>query len=360
MPEILRGGIIGCGFFGERHIEAWRRMPEVEIVAAADPLLDRAERFAQQAYRSAEEMLNRERLDFVDIVTRTDQHLHLVKLAVERNIPVLCQKPIAPDWATALEIVNIAESARVPLMVHENWRWQAWYRVARQMIVRGDIGSVIGYGFRSRTRDGVGDEPYPKQSYFRQLRRFLIDEALVHHIDTARFLFGEVATLYAQAGRRSRNVMAEDWAILVLSHEGGVHGWIDGHSFLDPCPNGPAAGDSFFEGELGTIAILATGDVYRDNVLAWKNDVTAGYRGDSVRATQAHFITCLRDRAPFETGGREYLPTFAAVQAAYQSIRERRSVSLSEILQPSTAAKSDGTSASSARKGKDISEALLD
>jgi D-apiose dehydrogenase len=344
MPEILRGGIIGCGFFAERHIEAWRRMPEVEIAAAADPHLDRAERFAQRAYRSAEEMLNRERLDFVDIVTRVDQHLPLVRMAVERKIPILCQKPIAPDWGTALEIVNNAESAGVPLMVHENWRWQAWYRVANRMIVRGDIGPVIGYGFQSRTRDGVGDEPYPKQSYFRQLRRFLIDEALVHHIDTARFLFGDIATVYAQTGRRNRNIVAEDWAIIVLSHEGGaINGWIDGHTFLDPCPNGPAAGVAFFEGELGTITILATGDVCRNNVLVSKNDVTAGYRGDSVHSTQVHFITCLKDRTPFETGGREYLGTFAAVQAAYQSAAERRSVSLAEIIQPSTNGKTDGT-----------------
>lgn len=81
----MKGGIIGCGFFAERHIEAWRRMPDVEIAAAADLRLDRAERFAKRAYRSAEEMLDHERLDFVDIVTRAEQHLPLVRLAVEKN-----------------------------------------------------------------------------------------------------------------------------------------------------------------------------------------------------------------------------------------------------------------------------------
>jgi predicted dehydrogenase len=310
MPEVLRGGIIGCGFFAGRHIEAWRRIPEVEIVAAADPRLDRAQTFAGKAYRSAAEMFDHERLDFVDIVTRVDTHLPLVRLAVQRRIPVICQKPIAPDWETALEIVDTAESAGVRLMVHENWRWQAWYRIAHQMIARGDIGLPIGYGFRTRTRDGMGDEPYPKQPYFRQLRRLLIDEALVHHIDTARFLFGEIESVYAQASRRNPHVTAEDQAILVLAHEGAVHGWIDGHRFLDPDPDGPAMGDAFFEGEAGAITIPSTGDIYRNHVLAWKNDVTVGYRGDSVRATQAHFIACLKDGTAFESGGREYLRTF--------------------------------------------------
>jgi predicted dehydrogenase len=93
-------------------------------------------------------------------------------------------------------------------------------------------------------------------------------------------------------------------------------------------------GDAFFEGEGGTISIPATGDVYRNHVLAWKNHVTMGYRGDSVRATQAHFISCLKDGSEFESGGREYLRTFAAVEAAYRSVKERRNISVSAILQP--------------------------
>jgi predicted dehydrogenase len=335
MPDVLKGGIVGCGFFAERHVEAWQRIPEVEIAAAADPRLERAAGFAKKTYSSAEDMLGSEQLDFVDIVTRVETHLPLVRLAVAKKIPVICQKPIAPDWGTAVKMVEAAESASVPLMIHENWRWQAWYRVAHKMITQGDIGAPVGYGFRTRTQDGIGRQPYPKQPYFRQARRLLIDETLVHHIDTARFLFGEIESLYAQASRRNPNVVAEDQAILVLTHEEEVHGWIDGHRFRDPDPDGPAMGDAFFEGEVGTISIAATGDVYRDNVLAWKNEVSTGYRGDSVYATQAHFISCLKDGSQFESGGREYLKTFAAVEAAYQSMSEGRCVKLHEILQPS-------------------------
>ena len=118
-----------------------------------------------------------------------------------------------------------------------------------------------------------------------------------------------------------------------LTHKSGTHGWVDGHRFLDPNPDGPAMGDAFFEGELGAISILATGDVYRDNVQVWKNEFTAGRLGNSVWATQAHFISCLRDGTPFESEGRSYLRTFAAVVAAYRSIAERRCISLAEIIE---------------------------
>ncbi len=219
-------------------------------------------------------------------------------------------------------------------MIHENWRWQPWYRVAHDMIARGDIGVPIGYGFRIRRRDGLGEEPYTEQAYFRQEPRLIIQVTLVHHIDTARFLFGEIDSVYAQASRRNTRIAAEDQAILTLTHKTGAHGWIDGHRFLDPNPDGPAMGDAFFEGELGTLSILATGDVYRDHVLVWKNEATAGRLGDSIRATLAHFISCLKDGTPFESEGRSYLRTFAAVEAAYRSLSERRCVSLTELLEP--------------------------
>ncbi len=330
----LKGAMIGCGWFAENHRQAWLRIPEVEIVAAADLRLDRAQRFANRAYTSAEQMLDCEELDFVDIATHAASHLHMVSLACHRRIPVVCQKPIAPDWAGAIEIVNAADAAGVRLMIHENWRWQPWYRVAHDMIARGDIGVPIGYGFRFRRRDGLGEEPYTEQAYFRQEPRLIIQVTLVHHIDTARFLFGEIDSVYAQASRRNPRIAAEDQAILTLTHKSGTHGWIDGHRFLDPNPDGPAMGDAFFEGERGTLSIPATGDVYRDNVLVWKNEVTTGRLGDSVRATLAHFISCLKDGTPFESEARSYLRTFAAVEAAYRSLSQRRCVSLTEILEP--------------------------
>lgn len=138
--------------------------------------------------------------------------------------------------------------------------------------------------------------------------------------------------MYAQASRRNPCIVAEDQAIVTLTHKSGPHGWIDGHRFLVPNPAGPVTGDAFFEGEMGTLSIAGTGDVYRDNVLVWKNNITAGCLGDSVHATLKHFVSCLQDDTPFETGGRSYLRTFAAVEAAYRSIAERRCVALSEIL----------------------------
>src|SRR5712671_1606238 len=149
----LRGGIIGCGYFAQFHIEAWRRIPEVELVAAADPDLARARQAAPRVYSTAEEMLDGERLDFVDIVTRADSHLPLVRLAASRKIPAICQKPMAANWADAVAMVDAADAAGIPLMIHENWRWQPWYRAAKGILDRGEIGQPITYWFRTRRND---------------------------------------------------------------------------------------------------------------------------------------------------------------------------------------------------------------
>ncbi len=88
----LKGAMIGCGWFAENHRQAWLRIPEVDIVAAADLRLDRAQRFANRAYTSAEQMLDCEELDFVDIATHAASHLRMVSLACHRRIPVICQR----------------------------------------------------------------------------------------------------------------------------------------------------------------------------------------------------------------------------------------------------------------------------
>ncbi|MEX2264187.1 MAG: Gfo/Idh/MocA family oxidoreductase [Bryobacteraceae bacterium] len=323
----LRGGIIGCGFFAQFHLEAWRRMPDIELVAACDLDLDRARKAAPRAYSSPEEMLANEKLDFVDIATRPATHLPLVCLAVQHKIPVICQKPMAPSWSDAVQMVEAAESRGVPLMIHENWRWQPWFRTVNRMIQDGEIGEPLSYWFRTRKADGLGEAPYPSQPYFRQMPRLLIYETLVHHIDTARFLFGDIASIFARARRRNPIIAGEDQALLLLTHARGLAGWIDGHRFRDPDPEGVAMGEAYFEGDRESLHVLATGEIYRGRARIWEPPVTDGYKGDSVFGTQRHFIECLRGGKPFESGGREYLKTFGAVEAAYRSLSENLPVS---------------------------------
>src|SRR5262245_27248210 len=97
----LRGVLIGAGYFAGFQAEAWRRVPGAELVAVADAVPGKARVFADRhgvrnAYESADEALDRERPDFVDVATRPEAHLDLTRRAAARGAHVICQKPMAP------------------------------------------------------------------------------------------------------------------------------------------------------------------------------------------------------------------------------------------------------------------------
>lgn len=303
-------------------------MEGAAIVAAADMDFERAQAAAPRGYRSAEEMLETEQLDFLDIATRPDTHLPLLKLALAKALPVIVQKPLAPSLAEATEMVRISRGHRV--MAHENWRWQPWRREARRRLTAGDIGEPVAYRLTMTSNDGGGPEPYPNQPYFRGMPKLLMFESLIHPVDVARFYFGPIESVFAVVRKRNPVIAGEDRAVMTLVHR-VLEGVVDGHRFLLPEPPGAGMGIDEIEGEAGRLRVLANGDIYLGAELVWSNRVEAGYKGDSVKATQEHFIHCLKTGEEFETGLDDYLESYAAVEAAYQSARERRMIDLSSV-----------------------------
>ena len=255
MTSPLRGAIAGCGFFGQIHLEGWRRIPEAVIVAACDTDLARAQQAAPYAFDDLERMLDTVKPDFLDIATRPELHLPMLRIAAARRLPVICQKPMAPSWADCLEMVRVADAAGIPFMIHENWRWQPWYRVIAAEMAAGALGDPVTYTFRTRKRDGVGAEPYTLQPYFRTMPRLLLFETLIHHIDTARFLFGELHTIFAQLRRVNSHIQGEDQVLMIATHDSGLAGVINGNRFLDLSPDSPPLGDGFFEFENGALRL---------------------------------------------------------------------------------------------------------
>lgn len=328
----MRGCLVGCGFFGQIHLEAWRRLADVTMVGTCD--VDPT----KGTHTQLDQMLDELAPDFLDVATRPELHVEMVQMAVERGIPVICQKPLAPRWDDAVKMVESAEAAGVPLVIHENWRWQPWYRVVAEELQKGLIGEPVTYTFRVRKFDGAGPEAYAAQPYFRGYERLLLYETLVHPLDTARFLFGEINGVYAQARQVNPAIVGEDQVLLMTSHGSGLGGVIDGHRFLDLRPDSPPLGDFTVDGMGASLVVDPGGDVWlwngRERKMVWQNTVGQGYRGDSVRAVCRHFVDELRGGRRFESTGREYLKTVACVEAGYRSMasgRAESTVGLSEL-----------------------------
>jgi D-apiose dehydrogenase len=324
----LKGVMIGAGFFAKFQAEAWKRIEGVELVAVADPWPGRAVALAAEhgiprSYTDAAAMLNAEKADFADIVTRPESHRDLTGLAARHCPAVICQKPMAPTWADCQAMMDSCARHGVRLLIHENWRWQPWYREAKRLISQDRLGRVFHFGFRMRTGDGRGPTPYPQQPYFREMARLLLYETAVHFLDTFRFLGGDLESVFCQTNQINPAIRGEDYT-LVHSFASGAKGVIDANRISGASPPEVAFGEFRIEGEHGMIRIAADGKLFFTDyegpeILVPMEIPAEGYKGDSVKALQQHMALCLLTGEASESEGPEYLKTVIAVDACYRS-----------------------------------------
>lgn len=329
----LRGVAIGAGYFSQFHFEAWSRMEGVELVAICDLDADKAAAAASthgvpKCYSDFERMLTTEKPDFVDIITRPDSHLSLVRRAVQHDVAIICQKPLAPSFEEATMLVQVATEAGVPLMVHENFRFQPWYREIKHLIESQAIGTKL-HSIQVRTRTGDGWQPdayLARQPYFRDMKRFLVFETGVHFLDVFRFLGGEVAGVFASLRRLNPEIAGEDAGTLLVEHNNGVASIWDANRFNEANTNDPryTFGEVLVEGNGGSIRLYPDGRLTVQALGGPEEDheyqhAKRNFAGDCVFATQSHFIDCLRNGKSFETSGEEYLKTLTVQEAAYAS-----------------------------------------
>ena len=335
-----KGVLVGAGYFSQFHFDAWSRLEDVDLVAVCDVSEEVAGDAAKQYgianyYTDFTKMLEREQPDFVDIVTGPKSHLSLVQQAAEHGVAIICQKALAPTFHESKAIVQVAESNGARLMVHENFRFQPWYREIRRLIDLGSIGDRLhGISFRCRTGDGWQPDAYMnRQPYFREMPRLMVFETGVHFVDTFRYLAGEISGVYASLNRFNPDIAGEDAATVMFEFESGASGIWDGNRFNETnMPNARLTfGDAIIEGNGGCIRLDGTGRLTLQQLGESEQAVDYqfqdhGFAGDCVFHTQKHFIECLDLGSDFETSGREYLKSLAVVEAIYQSAESRSPV----------------------------------
>ncbi|MEZ6074312.1 MAG: Gfo/Idh/MocA family oxidoreductase [Pirellulaceae bacterium] len=94
-------------------------------------------------YRDLRELLDQHELDFVDIVTSVETHASLAMTALQRGVAVICQKPLADSLEVARGLCRRSRELAVPLLVHENFRWQQPIRCLKAVIDSGELGELV-------------------------------------------------------------------------------------------------------------------------------------------------------------------------------------------------------------------------
>jgi len=327
--RVLRVGVAGAGWVSQYHLPAWRKQGRrATIVAIADPnaaaRATRQQRFRiPRAYDSVEAMLEREQVDIVDICTPCETHAPLVRLSAAHGIAVLCQKPLAPSLREATALVEGLDP-QVPLMVHDNWRFRATYRRIREWIDAGIVGDLrrvqLDYLSSGMIAESGGERPaLVRQPNFRALSHLLVLEVLTHHLDTLRFLLGELELGSATLVRSNDDIIGEDIATLTLStREHRIPVLVAGNLAAHGEP--PQARDQLrIYGAKGTVTL----DGYRLSIVGEVNrseefDAIATYQG-AYDSAIVHFLDGIESGEPFETTPADNLKTLALVDAAYAS-----------------------------------------
>ncbi|MFL4470375.1 Gfo/Idh/MocA family protein [Tateyamaria armeniaca] len=221
-----------------------------------------------------------------------------------------------------------AQTAGAHLIVHENFRFQPWYRAIKAELGQGSIGEVQNATFRLRPGDGQGPRAYlDRQPYFQTMSRFLIHETAVHWVDTFRFLFGQVTHVYADLRRLNPAIAGEDAGHVIFDHASGVRALFDGNRHLDHVADNlrRTMGEAWIEGTGGTLTLYGDGSVtrrafgQRDEITVYPKDMSRGFGGDCVHALQSHVIAAMQGRGSLENTGQDYLTVLGLKDAIYAS-----------------------------------------
>ncbi len=226
----LRIGLAGCGWISKFHLEGWRAIPNVEVVATCDLDLARARSLASQyevpwVGDDVARMLDECELDILDIATNPDSHRSLAIMATEHRVNTLCQKPVALTLADAKAMISAAEKNNVVLYVNEMMRFCPWFQHTRRLMKKNVLGQVGFARFFSRTASFIKAGPtkkirFGRRDYLKKTSRAIILDDAIHYLDVIRFLFGNPKSVYAVTEHVSPFLSGEDVATILLRYEG--------------------------------------------------------------------------------------------------------------------------------------------
>src|SRR5688572_7516932 len=336
----LRFAVIGTGFWARYQLAAWGELAGARCVALCNRTRAKAEVLAKEfqiptVYEDADEMLRREKPSFVDIITDVGTHRQFVELAAKHKVPAICQKPLAPTLADAEAMIAACRSADVPLSVHENWRWQTPIREMKKVLASGVIGPV----FRARIDYCNSFPVFDNQPFLKELDQFILTDMGTHILDVARFLFGEATRLYCQTHQVDHDIKGEDAASVMLQMQSGATVTVNlSYASRVEHDRFPEA-FVFVEGEQGSVELApdfwirlttaegTTARRYPPPPYTWADSRYALVHS-SIVACHEDLLRALQTGAAPETGAEDNLKTLKLVFAAYESARNRQTISL--------------------------------
>jgi UDP-N-acetylglucosamine 3-dehydrogenase len=327
----IKVAVIGCGSISKhRHIPEYVSNTNVELVAFVDPIIERAEHYANlhggKAYSNYVEMLKNEKVDAVSVCTPNFLHAEISIAAANAGAHVLVEKPMATTAAESEAMIEAAKKNGVFLMVGHNQRLMPPHVKAKEILESGKLGKVLTF----RTSFGhPGPEGWSidgRESWF-----FRKEEAImgamgdlgVHKSDLIRWLLAdEVAQVAAFVGTLHKDgTDVDDNATCLLRMKSGATGslvasWTyykgQDNSTVLWCENGVIKIDTDPNDQV--IVELRDGTVER-----YKVGQVATNEKQVASGVIAEFVTSIINNQPPRISGEEGYRALKVILAAFES-----------------------------------------
>ncbi|GAA3839141.1 Gfo/Idh/MocA family oxidoreductase [Streptomyces chiangmaiensis] len=188
----------------ERQKQALTEFPDVRTAVTADELWPRADE-----------------LDLIVVASPNKTHVPIATAALEADLPVVVDKPIAGTAADARGLAALAEARGLLLSVFQNRRWDNDFLTLRQLLAEGELGDVRRFEsrferWRPQPKGGWRESGDPEEigGLLYDLGSHVVDQALV--------LFGPAARVYAETDIRRPGAETDDDTFIALTHTSGV------------------------------------------------------------------------------------------------------------------------------------------
>jgi predicted dehydrogenase len=373
----LNIGMIGYGFMGRAHSNAWRKVgnffdleyqPVLKAVAARNKA--KAEDFASRwGYESVETdwkaLVARDDIDAVDICVPNDLHMEIAIAAAKAGKMVLCEKPLARTAKEGEKMVAAIEKAKVPNMVWYNYRWVPAVSLIKQVVASGKLGKIFHYRANFLQDWTISpDVPQGGAGTWRldveAAGSGVTGDLIAHCVDSAIWINGSISELTAMTETfvkkrkhtetgKMQAVGIDDAAAVLARFENGSLGLFEstryarGHKALYTLEiNGERGSfmwnlhdlnrvswfDHSIEGRLrGWTSILVTDGDHPYLGKWWVPGLTIGYEHSFVHAV-ADFIDGLSTGKPASPTFREALETTRVCDAILKSGKTRKWVTV--------------------------------
>ncbi len=223
MGTVLRIGIVGCGgHMYEFLYNCLKWVPDVSVLAVCDIDESKLDRFTAMysipsRYTDYNEMFAKESLDAIIVVINETEHYAVAKAAMLAGIHVFVEKTPGNNTQEAEELAFIQQQTGKTTMVGFNRRFMTSYAMAKEISQRAEFGDILMYQSQFNT------SPYRNDAFFKL-------NHIIHHLDLARFLLGELEITHVQ--RVALNERMVGYTISIRSEKGAI-GTIQSGSLLD-------------------------------------------------------------------------------------------------------------------------------